>query len=177
MAEQFHYPPEVFNLLIDVIPLLCRSKKDVITFFQGAGVDAPDLRDSAIAVQINRQAITKYEIVRNVLTTLNARGDSGLHTRREIIKRVVEFEEFSTCWPDDQLKAKGLVASLREVVNVKDSFTRMKHEREAERAQIAAQNRAAQAAAAQKREAIEGVNGMLCSLFQWMINHKNGERF
>lgn len=109
-----------------------------LPFSKAPGVDAPDLRDSAIAVQINRQAITKYEIVRNVLTTLNARGDSGLHTRREIIKRVVEFEEFSTCWPDDQLKAKGLVASLREVVNVKDSFTRMKHEREAERAQIAA---------------------------------------
>lgn len=39
MAEQFHYPPEIFNLLVDTIPLLCRSKRDVIGFFQGAGVN------------------------------------------------------------------------------------------------------------------------------------------
>src|SRR6266436_488735 len=27
MAEHFHYPPEIFNILVDTIPLLCRSKK------------------------------------------------------------------------------------------------------------------------------------------------------
>jgi restriction endonuclease Mrr len=174
MAEQFHYPPEVFNLLVDTIPLLCRSKKDVITFFQGAGVDSSDLKNSNIAVQTNRQAITKYEIVRDVLIKVNARGDNGLHARREIIKRVVEFEEFSTCWSDDQLKALGLVVSLREVVNVKDSFTRIKQERETERARIVAQNRAAQAAAAKKRKAIEDINKRLCSLFS--LDDKPQER-
>lgn len=50
------------------------------------------------------------------------------------MKRVVEFEDFSSCWPTDQLKAKGLVAEIRQVVNVKDSFTRMKLEMEKERA-------------------------------------------
>jgi hypothetical protein len=34
----FHFPPELFNLLVDTIPLLNRSKKDVLTFFRGAGV-------------------------------------------------------------------------------------------------------------------------------------------
>jgi len=34
----FHYPPELFSLLVDVIPLLNRSKPDVLTFFRGAGV-------------------------------------------------------------------------------------------------------------------------------------------
>jgi restriction system protein len=33
-----HYPPEILNLLVDTIPLLCRSKNDVLVFFKGAGV-------------------------------------------------------------------------------------------------------------------------------------------
>jgi hypothetical protein len=133
MAEQFHYPPEVFNLLVDTIPLLCRSKKDVVTFFQGAGVAQEDLAEVAQAIRTDRQAINKYEIVRNVLTKVNARGDSGLRSRREIIKRVTEFDNFDSCWDSDRLKAKGLVSELGKTVNVKDSFTRMKQERDAER--------------------------------------------
>jgi hypothetical protein len=59
-------------------------------------------------------------------------GDSGLALRREILKRVVEWEDFSLCYPDKQLVAQGLVANIRRVVNVKDAFTRMNlaHERE-----------------------------------------------
>lgn len=165
MADKFHYPPEVFNLLVEGIPLLCRSKKDVITFFQGAGVDHSDLAYCASIIRRNPQEINKYEIARDVLTKVNTRGDVGLRARREIIKRVVEFEDFSTCWPADQLKAKGVVASLRDVVNVKDSFTRMKQERDTERAQVVARNRAMQLAATKKREAIEDVNQRLCALF------------
>jgi hypothetical protein len=85
MAEHFHYPPEVFNLLVDTIPLLCRSKKDVVVFLQGAGVDKDDYADVARIVSTNPNLINKYDIVRNVLTKVNARGDSGLRPRREII--------------------------------------------------------------------------------------------
>ena len=38
MDEIYHYPPELFNLLVDTIPLLFRSKKDVLLFFKGSGV-------------------------------------------------------------------------------------------------------------------------------------------
>lgn len=165
MAEQFHYPPEVLNLLVDTIPLLCRSKKDVVVFLQGAGVDSADLADVSRTVRAAPESINKYEIVRTVLTKVNARGDSGLRPRREIIKRIVEFEDFSTCWPNDQLKAKGLVASLRDVVNVKDSFTRMKQERDTEREQALARQRAEQAAAVKRRAAIEDVSKRLFALF------------
>lgn len=165
MAEEFHFPPEVLSLLVDTIPLLCRSKKDVLVFLQGAGVDAADLADVTQTVRTKAAVINKYEIVRTVLTKVNARGDSGLRPRREIVRRVVEFEEFSTCWPDDQLKAKGLVASLRDVVNVKDSFTRMKKERDAERDQALARQRAEQAAAAEKRAKIEDISMRLFALF------------
>lgn len=165
MAEQFHYPPEVLNLLVDTIPLLCRSKKDVVLFLQGAGVDPSDIADVSRTIRTAPESINKYEITRTVLAKVNARGDSGLRPRREIIKRVVEFEDFSTCWPNDQLKAKGLIASLRDVVNVKDSFTRMKQERDAEREQVLARQRAEQTAAIAKRAAIEDVSRRLFALF------------
>lgn len=165
MAERFHFPPEVFNLLVDTIPLLCRSKKDVVIFFQGAGVTQDDLDEVAHIVQANPGSINKYDIARNVLTKVNSRGDSGLGARREIIKRIVEFEEFSTCWPNDQLKAKGLVADLRKIVNVKDSFTRMKQERDAEREQALAHQRAEKAAVVDKRVKIENISKRLFALF------------
>lgn len=165
MAEQFHYPPEVFNLLVDTIPLLCRSKKDVVLFFQGAGVAQDDFAEVGRIVRSNPESINKYDIARNVLTKVNARGDSGLGARREIIKRIVEFEEFSTCWPNDQLKAKGLVADLRKIVNVKDSFTRMKQERDTERERVLSRQRVEQAAAAEKRAKIEDVSKRLFALF------------
>jgi hypothetical protein len=165
MADQFHYPPEVFNLLVDTIPLLCRTKSDVVIFFQGAGVAHDDLNEVARVVRINRNSISKYDIVRDVLTKVNARGDSGLRARREIIKRVSEFDSFDSCWDQDRLKAKGLVAEFRKIVNVKDAFTRMKQERDAEREQVVARNRAEQAAASDRRSRIESVSKRLSSLF------------
>ena len=165
MAEQFHYPPEVFNLLVDTIPLLCRSKNDVVLFFQGAGVTPEDLSEVSRIVQTDRRSINKFEIARQVLTKVNARGDSGLRARREIIKRVTEFDNFETCWDNDRLKAKGLVSEIGKTVNVKDSFTRMKQERDLEREKAASQRRAEQAAAIEKRSEIEDVNKRLTALF------------
>ncbi len=41
--------------------------------------------------------------------------------------------DFSTCWPEDRLKAQGLVSQIQKIVNVKDSFTRMRQEKDRER--------------------------------------------
>jgi hypothetical protein len=125
----FHYPPELLRLLIDTIPLLCRSKKDVLLFFKGAGVSASITNSLTARVNKGKDSITKYEIARTVLTRLNEKGEATLRERREVLKRVVRFEDFSTCRPTDQLKAKGLVGEVRRVVDVKDSFARMKQER------------------------------------------------
>jgi hypothetical protein len=133
MNEAFHYPPELMQLLIDAIPLLCRSKRDVLLFFRGAGVAESSTQDLFHRVQHAKESINKYEIVRTVLTRLNERADAAIRERREVVKRIVEFEDFSTCWPDDQLKAKGLVGEIRRIVDVKDSFTRMRQERNDER--------------------------------------------
>lgn len=160
-----HYPPDVFNLLVAAIPLLCRSKKDVLTFFDGAGVNRSDTAEVAARLKANPSQISKFEIAHSILTKANERGDSGLAARREIIKRVLEFEAFSTCWPDDQLKAKGVVSDLRNAVNIKDSFTRMNREREAERARASDAQRAEALAIARQAEQIEAISRRLSALF------------
>lgn len=165
MTEAFHYPPHLFELLVETIARLSRAKKGVVLFLRGAGVAGEDLVDVERVVATNPDSINKFEIVRNVLTKVNARGDSGLRPRREIIKRVVEFESFETCWPEDRLKAKGLIVSVREAVNAKDSFTRMKQERDAEREATLSRQRAEQTATAEKHSKIEQVNSRLAALF------------
>src|SRR5687767_6249381 len=117
MDITFHFPPELMNLLVDTIPLLCRSKADTLLFLRGAGVAEPMLADLKVKVQQDRNQITKYEITRTVLTRLNERGESALGERREVLRRVVDFADFSSCWDSDRLKAQGLVASVRQIVN------------------------------------------------------------
>ena len=59
----FHYPPELMNLLIDTIPLLNRSKKDVFLFFRGAGVSNELMQQPYQQWQRDKNSINKYEIV------------------------------------------------------------------------------------------------------------------
>ena len=148
----FHYPPDLLAQLIDTIPLLCKSKKAVVLFFKGAGVAPEDYADAEAGLKAEPAAHNKYEIARTILTRLNERGDNGLRARREVIKRVVEFEDFGTTWENDRMRAKGQVASIRERVNMHDAFTRMamerdrevsKHREEHERRQQEVRNRAA----------------------------------
>jgi len=174
MAEIYHYPPDVFELFVETIPRLVRSKKSVVLFFEGAGVAQEDLIGVAKVLSTNPASINKFEIVRNVLTKVNSRGDTGLRARREIIKRVVEFESFETCWESDQLKAKGLVASIREAVGKKDSFIRMEQERKTERNMRLSKLNAERAKSEKKRSEINDVNKRLSSLFK--MDNKPQER-
>jgi restriction system protein len=94
-----------------------------MTFFRGAGVGDSVLSDLEAKLRQDRNSINKYEIVRTVLERLNTKGEPALRERREILRRVTEFADFSTCWPNDQLKAKGLVGEISRAVGVKDSFS------------------------------------------------------
>ncbi len=161
----YHYPPELFSLLVDTVPLLFRAKKDVILFFRGAGVGEGILHDLQLRVEQDRKNINKYEIVRTVLSRLNDRGEQTLRERREIIRRVVEFEDFSTCWPNDQLKAKGLVSEIRRVVNVKDSFTRIQKAQEQERKKHLDEHQARIEVLKQKNAELVAIKSDLFSLF------------
>jgi restriction endonuclease Mrr len=160
-----HYPPELLKLLVDTVPLLCRSKKDVLVFFQGAGVAAELMEDYQRKVAVARDTVNKYEITREVLVRLNDRGEVTLRERREVLKRVIECEDFSTCWPDDQLKAKGLVGEIRRVVDVKDAFGRMHQEQEAERKKRLDEEKKKVVAQNERRAKLEQVKKDLYSLF------------
>ena len=162
---RFHYPPDVFNLLVDTIPLLCKGKNDVLLFLRGAGVPDEDLALMEGRVRVDRNSVSKFAIVRDVLEKLNKRGDSGLSPRREVIKRVVEFEEFSMCWESDIYKAKANVGDLARMVNVKDSFTRMNQHREAAQAEMAAKARLERAAVVERQRKIGDVRDRLSALF------------
>ena len=161
----YHYPPELFNVLIDAIPALNKSKSDVLLFFKGAGIGADLLQDLEGRLKADRQSIGKAEIARTVLERLNKRGEATLRERRELLRRVVEFTNFDACWPNDQMKAKGLVASVREIVNQKDAFTRMNQAREEERQARLATVHQDKRAKQQRVEKIEGAKQALYSLF------------
>lgn len=175
MDITFQYPPDLFSLMVDTIPRLCRSKKDVILFFRGAGVERQMYGDLEEKVKSDPTSITKFDIARAVLTKLNARGESALRERREVLKRVTEFEQFETCWDDDRLQAKGLVAEVREVVGVKDSFTRMHIERDRERKERQMEFQKKQKAEEERLSKLRSVRDDFCKLFHEQDRHKRGK--
>jgi hypothetical protein len=165
MNDAYHYPPELLSLLVDTIPLLCRSKNDVLVFFRGAGTPEAVLTPLSNQLRTDSKSVSKYQIARTIIEALNARGDSALAQRREVIKRVVEFEDFSSCWPADQLKAKGAASEVRRIVNVKDSFTRMRQERDTEKANANAAMQNERAAEQARKKQIGELKEQLFSLF------------
>ena len=174
MASPYHYPPELFQLLVDTIPRLCKSKRDVFTFFRGAGVEESLVSDIRKQWNNNRDSVSKSDIVHTVLERLNEGGDKYLTKRREVLKLVVETEDFSTSWPDDRLVAQGLVSRVRDVVNVRDSFTRMHQEREAEVRKHREAKRIETAELNEKQEQLATIHRELFHLFAVQDAHERG---
>lgn len=161
--DPFHFPSELIELLTSAIPLLNKSKRGVLTFFQSCGVPAGMLADLSERLA-SSNSISKYEIARMVLTRINDGGDRLLRPRRELIKQVAEFEDFGLCWPDDQLRAKGLVSDLRRYVHVKDSFTRMQQAEESHRLQEVRKRREAAEAVRRRRDDLAALRTRLIGL-------------
>jgi len=175
MDISFHYPPELLNLLIDTLPKLCKSKQDLLLFFQGAGASEKMLGPYRTLLRENKTSFNKYHVTRELLTKLNEMGEPGLRERREILKRVTEFHDFSVCWESDQAPARGLVAQVRELVNVKDSFTRINIEREMERKAKIVEAGKKIAAEREHKAKVAGVKSQLFGLFAEANAHKRGK--
>src|SRR5688572_1733673 len=126
----FHFRHDLLEALVSAIGLLNKGKEGVLTFFRGAGVPRSLMADEAEQVRRDKDSISKFTIARNILKRLNELGDqpNAIQQRREVAKRVTEWEDFGTCWPKDELAAKGAVQEVRRIINVYDSFTRMKDE-------------------------------------------------
>lgn len=106
---------------------------------------------------------------------INQNSEKYLRQRREILKRITEFEAFSTCWENDQLKAKGLVSEIQKVINIKDSFTRMKQEKENEQKIRQEEYRKKIQEIQQKKEQIEKIKNDFFSLFSEKNPQKRGK--
>jgi len=171
----FHYPPELLSLLTETLPRLCKSKRDLLTFFQGAGVDRSLLSPYETLLKTNKDGFKKSIVAREILTKLNEIGERSLRERREIVKRVTEFQDFSVCWESDQASARGLVAQIRELVNVKDAFSRINIEREQERKQrLGEEARKADIVRKLKQE-LEEIKKSLFALFGETNPYKRGK--
>jgi len=162
------------QLLIEAIPLLCPRKVDVLSFFHGAGVNRSFTADLRTQLKGDRDSINKYAMVRSVLAQINEDGDRSLGARREVLTRVVEFEEFSACWPKDQAPARGFVAETRELVNVKESFTRMSQERQSEARKRSEASRVQIEQARQRRKLFDEIKQDFSSLFAITNPQKRG---
>jgi hypothetical protein len=172
----YHYPPELLELLCDAVPALFRSKQGVIDFFAGAGVPNKLLGDWKMKLNEDKASVKKHEIARSVLCRLNGAGEPALALRREVVKRVSEFDDFSSCWDNDRYKAQGLVAQIQKLVNVKDSFTRINLERESERRERQAVYAAKVQAKQKEAEERVAIRDSLYRLFGETDPYKRGKR-
>jgi hypothetical protein len=155
---------------------LNKGKPGELDFFRGAGVPEKYLVEVREQVARDRDAISKFEIARRVLVSLNEAGDSMITPRREILRRITQTESFEHCWPDDRLPAKGVVAEIRDIVNRYDSFTRMKAERDKERSERIRERE--QAIARQNEEGAKQlqIRADLAALFQEENPWKRGKQ-
>ena len=175
MDITFHYPPELMRLLNEAIPKINKSKKDLLLFLQGAGVRAELLSPYQTLLRTNKEEFSKYRVTQELLTRLNELGEGGLRERREVLRRVTEFQEYSLCWENDQAAARGLVAQIRDVVNVKDTFTRINIEREQERRQRVSIETAKADQARKRSEELLAVKQQLFALFAESNPYKRGK--
>jgi len=175
MDISFHYPPELLQVLIDTLPKLCKSKNDLLLFFQGAGVSKSLLDPYQRLLKTNKAAFNKYHVTRELVAKLNEHGESSLRVRRELLKRVVEFDDFSVCWENDRAAARGLVAQVRELVNVKDSFTRMRNEKDEEKRRRVEEQEVEAKARREQKTKRDRVKADLFALFAVQDAHKRGK--
>jgi restriction system protein len=174
--DSYHYPTELLALLQECVPLLCRGKMDVFQFFRAAGVSRDLYSDWESRWRQNPDSVGKYPVVRDVLNKLNERKtDEALRQRREIIKRVTAWENFSTLWEKDRMPAKGLVAEIRQTVHTTDAFTKMERakdkaaeeQRKAKQAELDAQRT--------KRQQREAIRKDIGALFTEPNHQKRGK--
>ena len=171
----YHYPPELFALLVDAIPKLCKSKPDLLLFFRGSGVGFELLAPYNALLTEKKDEFNKYPVTRELLTKLNELGERTLRERREILKRVIEFDDFSVCWENDRAAARGLVPQIRDLVNVKDSFTRMRMEKGQEKQRRLQQQEATAKSQRERKANRDKIKSELFSLFGELDAHKRGK--
>lgn len=134
MALSYHFPPDLFNLLVDAIPKINRTKKDLLSFFKNVGTPISLLNKYYSIVNYDPKQISKKDITREVLEQLNS-SDSNeyLGIRRKLLQRVIDFTAFNTCYENDVDSAKARIFEIKQLVSLKDSVTKQEQFIENER--------------------------------------------
>jgi restriction system protein len=177
-VEQYQFRPDVFTALVDAVALIRNSKRDVVTLFRGAGLQHPQLAEYERLIAVDRESLRKTEMAHTLLKIANEiPTDEGLKIRREILKAVVDFNNFEACYNDKVLAAKGAVAKVRELVHEKDAFTRMEIERDRERSARIAKEHSKVEEARRKAEAREDIKRRLFALFTLADEYERGRLF
>lgn len=169
-----HFPPELVGLLVDAIPRLLRGKQAVLDFFRGCGVAPTLYADLAKRLQTDRNAITKFEIVRVIINRLNDKGDAALRERREILKRVTQWDDFSTCYDNQRVEAEGYVAKIQKVINAKDTVMRISHAHEQEKEKQRQQYEAKLNELERRKASLDAIHSELAALFGETDPQKRG---
>lgn len=134
MALSYHFPPDLFNLLVDAIPRINRTKKDLLAFFKNVGTPISLLNKYYPLINYDPKQISKKDITREVLEYLNSKDtDEYLGIRRQLLQRVVDFTAFNTCYDNDVDSAKARIYEIKQLVNLKDSVTKQEQFIENER--------------------------------------------
>ena len=153
------------NLLVDTIPRLNKSKKDLIVFFQNCGVENKYLQQYIDLLNRDKDTFNKYNVTRDVLTLLNQGGDLMLGVRRQLLQRVICFDSFDSCWNNDRDRAKANVSEISKIVRLKDTVTRFESITNEERSKRAAHNKLRSEKIAQKRKEYEKIKISIMNLF------------
>ena len=172
----YHYPPDLMRLLIDAVNYLNRSKEDVFLFFKGAGVPDSIIGTPYSQWKSDNKSLGKRDIARYILSKINEHGDLYLRQRREIIKRVIEFNAFSNCWEDDRLKAQGVIAEIQKVVKQKDAVTRIIDEVDKTRIEKIKQSEKESIQKAKFISNLEQIKNDLSSLFALTNTQQRGKK-
>jgi hypothetical protein len=62
--ETFQYSPDLLSLLIDAVPKLCKSKDDLLLFFQGVRGSGSVLAPHKALLQTDREALKRTHVTR-----------------------------------------------------------------------------------------------------------------
>jgi restriction system protein len=110
-----HYPPQLVTLITEVLPILFVKRKAILLFFKTSQIPDEITDDIKERIAKNEGSLSKYMMIRTILYRLNNNKENAfLRERYEILKRLIEFEDFNICWPDTVDKAKGLIDQLKE---------------------------------------------------------------
>jgi|GEM_PF-6979228 len=127
-----HLRPDLIQKMVDAITNLVWGKQQVIDLFRNAGVPDRLLQDFQQQVIRDKDSVKKPIMIRTILQRMNDAGDSAdaVRMRREVVRRVIEWKNYSTCQPNCEDIARGAVASVQEIVDMYDFITEIRQERD-----------------------------------------------